>query len=231
MMKKATAWIAKRLASPVKRPGMIVAVFIGLFLLVLGPHAVLTADVALFEIINGHHTPFFDEFFFITSFVGSGWIVIPAFLVIILWRTPKNKRAFIVLVAAAALSLNALCNSVVKQVVGRPRPSSYFRSQRASLSIEEQRTYGVHVVGQKLNDHSFPSGHTNTIFAVATLLVLAFGRNAWPAYIFALMVAYSRVYVGAHFPLDTLAGALLGIVIGLAVWRVAAAVQSARRKK
>jgi undecaprenyl-diphosphatase len=186
--------------------------------------AAVAADITLFEIINTHHRLFFDWFFLFVSYLGNGWVMIPLFFVFILWKTPKSRRIRILVVAAVALSVSGVFNTAVKQLVGRPRPSAYFVFPSPNTAIEQGRSYGVHVVGKRFYDHSFPSGHTNTAFTIATLAVFIFGRQFWPAFVVAIAVAYSRVYMGAHFPLDTLAGACIGSIIVLVVWYGAATV-------
>jgi len=57
------------------------------------------------------------------------------------------------------------------------------------------------------------------------LLVFFFGRKFRLAYLFATAVSYSRVYLGAHFPLDTLGGAVLGTAVAWAVWRGSALIR------
>lgn len=59
-------------------------------------------------------------------------------------------------------------------------------------------------------DLSFPSGHAATSFAGATLLALLVPRLAVPFLLLAVAIAWSRVYVGVHYPLDVAAGAVLG---------------------
>jgi undecaprenyl-diphosphatase len=71
------------------------------------------------------------------------------------------------------------------------------------------------------HDASFPSGHAATSFAAAT--VLSFARPRWaPAfYLLALAIGFSRVYVGVHYPLDIVGGAVLGIGVSIALrWLV-----------
>ena len=63
---------------------------------------------------------------------------------------------------------------------------------------------------------AFPSGHTTTSFAGATMLA-AFVPRAWPLlYLLAAAIGFSRIYVGVHWPLDVLAGAVLGTLLALA---------------
>lgn len=70
------------------------------------------------------------------------------------------------------------------------------------------------------NTGSLPSGHAATSFAAATVLALAVPRLAVPVAVLAVAIALSRLYVGVHYPLDSVAGAVLGVVIGIAVERI-----------
>jgi undecaprenyl-diphosphatase len=65
------------------------------------------------------------------------------------------------------------------------------------------------------HSHSFPSGHTATSFAAATVLSYCEPRAAPAFYVLAAAIAYSRLYVGAHFPLDVLGGIVIGLATGL----------------
>jgi undecaprenyl-diphosphatase len=69
-------------------------------------------------------------------------------------------------------------------------------------------------------DGSFPSGHAATSFAGATILAFAFPRLAPLLYVLAAAVAFSRVYVGVHYPLDIVGGAVLGVLIAIALRRL-----------
>ncbi len=77
---------------------------------------------------------------------------------------------------------------------------------------------------------SFPSGHATVAFACATVLALAVPRLRWPLFGLAALVAFSRVYVGVHYPLDVLAGAALGVLIGLSVRYVGAVIRRFARR-
>jgi undecaprenyl-diphosphatase len=67
------------------------------------------------------------------------------------------------------------------------------------------------------HDSSFPSGHAATSFAAATILSFSFPRLAPLLYLLAAAVAFSRVYVGVHYPLDVVGGAVLGVLVATAL--------------
>jgi undecaprenyl-diphosphatase len=73
--------------------------------------------------------------------------------------------------------------------------------------------------------YSFPSGHATVAFACATILALAVPRLRWPLVALAALIAFSRVYVGVHYPGDILAGAVLGVVIAIALRKLAEALR------
>jgi undecaprenyl-diphosphatase len=97
-----------------------------------------------------------------------------------------------VFVAAADLVAGLLAEGL-KDVVDRPRP-------HVSHLVALPRTA------------SFPSGHAATSFACATTLGALVPALRLPALVVAAAVAYSRLYVGVHFPLDVLGGAVLGVL-------------------
>jgi undecaprenyl-diphosphatase len=91
---------------------------------------------------------------------------------------------------------------------------------------DRQRPFFVHPSPDPLMrtplDLSLPSGHAATSFAGATVLALAHRPSAVPLFVVAALVAWSRVYVGVHYPLDIVAGACLGVGVALtstAIWR------------
>ena len=93
---------------------------------------------------------------------------------------------------------------LVKALVRRSRP--IFR-------VTQARIVGYRAIGR-----SFPSGHTSQAFFMATLMTPYFHASAWVVfllYVIALLVGITRMYVGAHYPRDVLAGAILGSVWGL----------------
>jgi undecaprenyl-diphosphatase len=73
--------------------------------------------------------------------------------------------------------------------------------------------------------HSFPSGHATVAFACATVLALAVPRLRVPFFALAALIAFSRVYVGVHYPFDVLAGAVLGVGLATALRMLAGALR------
>ena len=108
----------------------------------------------------------------------------------------------------ASLLLNTLVNNVLlKNLVARTRPYEVVD--------------GLHRIIEAQSDYSFPSGHTGSAFAVAVVVFLMCPRKIGvPVLAFAFVIAFSRLYVGVHFPTDVLGGALIGAVIAYLVCAV-----------
>ena len=98
-------------------------------------------------------------------------------------------------------------------------------TQGLKALISRDRPFDVYPYIEKLSsggDSSFPSGHTLEAFAVAAALSLLFSRK-WviiPVYAWAVLVAYSRMALGVHYPTDVLAGIMIGSFIGWVVTRL-----------
>ncbi len=101
----------------------------------------------------------------------------------------------------AAFAIERVSYWVLKNGLRRRRPSD------ALPEFESQITAA--------DEFSFPSGHTSAACLVVTLLVLHVGPRRLPLYIWSMAVAMSRVYLGVHFPTDTVMGAVLGTSVAL----------------
>jgi undecaprenyl-diphosphatase len=171
-------------------------------------HNLLQLDIAAFTFINSHHTPLFDVFFTIVTWFGNGWVAIPLAGTALFFFTPRRFLSRTLLIAAVAGTLTGIGNTQIKHRIDRARPCAFF-----SRASGPGAGYRVHVLGERLEQHSFPSGHSATAFSAATILVLFIKRKAFLFYAGAFLVAWSRIYVGAHFPLDALGGAILGCAL------------------
>jgi undecaprenyl-diphosphatase len=102
-----------------------------------------------------------------------------------------------------AIALADWSATALKALVDRPRPPLRYAEPKALVAVP--------------HDGSFPSGHAATSFAAATMLAFSFPRLAPLLYLLATAVAFSRVYVGVHYPLDVVGGALLGVLVATAL--------------
>ncbi len=178
--------------------------------------SLLQADHRLFLLINGHHAVFLDFFFRAVTWLGNGWVAIPSVLLIAGFRAPRDRRKNVLGAVALCFLASGLLAPAIKKAVGRARPLAYFADHDASGA---PGTEPVRVLGPSLKKKSFPSGHANTAFTAAAVLSFLFGGWFWFSFGPAFLVAYSRCYLGDHFPLDTAAGALLGIgVVWVVLW-------------
>lgn len=146
-------------------------------------------------------TPFME---FITHLGDSGWIWIAgAFVLLLLART---RRVGVVMAVSMIFNLLAT-NIVLKNALARTRP----------YEVVE----GLHRIIEAQSDFSFPSGHTACSFAAAVVIFLMCPKKAGiAAMTLAVLIAFSRLYVGVHFPTDVLGGAVVGTLCALFAWRL-----------
>jgi undecaprenyl-diphosphatase len=167
-------------------------------------------DKRLFLYLNGKHNSFLDVIMYWAS---NQFFWIPLYLILIIWlirRFRKNAWYYIIIVILLEIISDQLSSGLIKNLVRRPRPS-HVASLAPYIHLSAAGPGGL---------YGFVSGHASNSFALALFLILTlppdyrklkYAMAAW-----ALLVSYSRIYNGVHYPGDVLCGALLGSLLALA---------------
>jgi undecaprenyl-diphosphatase len=168
-------------------------------------------DVQALLSINALHNPWMDRFVWLLS---ETMVWSPAVLVLlyVLIKNKKIETIWIVLaIALLFVFTDQVAGSVIKPLVGRLRPT---RNPEVLPYLDVVNAY----LG---GTYGFPSNHAANAFAFAGFSALLFKNKIYSLSIFfwAAMVAFSRIYLGVHYPLDVIAGALFGFFVRLDVLR------------
>lgn len=165
-------------------------------------------DIDILLFIQEHlRFPWLDWFWKSITFLGDAgwfWIVLSIILLI-----PKKTRHIAIASGISLLICFFVTNIILKNCFHRIRP----------YEIEPLLT----ILVKKPTDFSFPSGHTTASFASALILVRLFPKKfGIPSVVLAALIAFSRLYVGVHYPTDILGGiavALIGSFIAITIYR------------
>ncbi|MDB2426120.1 phosphatase PAP2 family protein [bacterium] len=163
-------------------------------------------DWTITEFINFNMShPFLNKFFPIITNIHHGKEIFGYifYALIIAWLALKKTKALKVL-AALVLTLaitDSISYHLIKNNVKRVRPNNNLKVMTVT------RTYGP-------KSYSFPSNHAVNSTAAAVVLSFFYFKFAPLFYIWAFLIAYSRVYVGVHFVSDVIGGALIGFLMG-----------------
>jgi undecaprenyl-diphosphatase len=164
----------------------------------LGP--LQAVDTFVFVQINQlPHRQISDRFLTRLSWImtsGTGWLLF--LLMATLVDRQRGWKATRAVVPALWLATATVEHPIKK----------WFRRRRPFISLIE-----AIIVGRKPGSYSFPSGHSAAAFAGALLLAREYPANARSFFGLASLVAFSRIYLGVHYPGDVLSGSLLGMVL------------------
>ncbi len=172
---------------------------------------VFTWDVALLRLVNTSGSLWLDPWMArLSGWQAVRWPVVA--LLALLFLKGRLREKVLVLFGAAAILLGdaGLCQPL-KRLVARPRPYLAFSGLRVVGlgGVVISPIPGVH-------NASMPSSHAFNLAVLAVLLSVFYGGWAHLGWLFAALVGYSRLYTGAHYPADVLAGLALGLAWGLA---------------
>lgn len=156
----------------------------------------------------------FQLFTAINEFAGQSWLLdasgiffavyaLPVFFAVVLILAIKNSR--VVILVALSSGIVYVLNLLIGYFAMRHRP---FVDHEVNKLVEKVAT-----------SKSFPSDHAALAFVIASLLSFFYPRWSRAFYVWAFLIALSRIFVGVHYPLDVAAGIIIGIAVALAVRR------------
>ncbi len=163
-------------------------------------------DTRLFILLNQKWTnPVFDWLMPVLTNLNNWKIpILLVWLALLIWGGRKGRAAALLLLVTIAFS-DQLSSFVLKPLVHRVRPCHVVETVRLLVGCS--------------GSFSFPSSHATNSMAAARFFAGFYPRYRWYLYGLAGTIAYTRVYVGVHYPFDVLAGATLGFLVGwLVVW-------------
>ena len=171
---------------------------------------ILEYDTQFFLFLNGFHNDFWDTIMLMITRKET-WF--PFYLVLIFFfiKNYKNKAVLILLFFALTVVASDQISVLLKETIQRLRPVH-------NPDIQHM----VHNVLRKGGLHGFVSSHAANSFAIFVFTSRVFKSRQYRILLFswAVLISYSRIYSGVHYPLDILGGAILGWIIGVAMFKL-----------
>ncbi len=171
----------------------------------------LEIDTNIFLFLNGLHTSWLDMPMY---YISKVWVWIPLYALVVFHIVKKWKKEaiWIILTLVLCVVLTDQLTNLIKYGVERVRPSRE--------PLLEGLVY--HVNAYRGGGFSFVSGHASNVFGFALLssLILKHKAYSWFIFVWAVIVAYSRIYLGVHYPLDILCGTILGLGIAVILYAI-----------
>lgn len=148
--------------------------------------------------------PIMDSIMKFTTFLGNGGLIWILIALVLIFTKKYRKYGYAVIISLLMCSL--VGDGILKHMVGRIRP--YKLNESIKLLISPPKGF------------SFPSGHTMSSFAAAMVIFKAKKRFGIVAFITAVLIGFSRLYLYVHYPSDVFIGAILGLTIGFFVCEI-----------
>jgi undecaprenyl-diphosphatase len=171
-------------------------------------------DHQLFFALNqGLSTPLLDSLLWWASVLGDGIVLTLAAGLGLWWRERQVCKQHYGWLVVAVL-VGSVVGQLLKYGFARPRPMNEFAALLQAGAVQ------FNVIGHSLQHRSFPSGHAQAAAAVCTYLLYLYPHRWYWWGLIPVLIGLSRVYLGAHFPMDVLAGLGLGSLSALGARRL-----------
>jgi len=158
-------------------------------------------DTSLFLSINHLlHNELLDALAKFISGIGTAGIIWFILGVYVILKEEKRDHWFFAPLLFAGVASWLIVEVFIKPMIGRLRPTAEM---------------GAIIVGAGNDGFSFPSGHATIAFAMAVVLSQKEPKWKWVFYALAVLISFSRIYLGKHYPLDVIGGAIIGWGIGV----------------
>lgn len=176
-------------------------------------------EVRIFRVLNGKaaNTALDWVMPIVTDFRRSRIVVILIWVFLVLFGGNRGRWVALMLIPLVAAT-DQLSASVLKPLVGRSRPCEVLGSVHMWYGPEGWITTPAEVIRSYKSSFSFPSSHATNITGAMLFLGLAYRKALWPLLFTAVMVSYSRVYIGVHWTSDVIAGMVIGALLGWLAW-------------
>ena len=166
-------------------------------------------DKALFRIINGQWTNSFFDWIMPWLRNSTVWVPLYLFLFLLVAINFKKQAFWIIVFGVITVALtDGISSKLIKPYFGRLRP----------CNDPDMMGMVRFLLDHRPGNGSFTSSHAANHFGIAMFLFMVlknyFGRWMWLFFVWAFSISYAQLYVGVHYPLDILGGAVLGCLIG-----------------
>lgn len=156
----------------------------------------------------------FEEYDLLWATITNIYTWIPLFLfffVLVFWKFPRREAIYVTLTIISLVVFILVATDLTKEFFGRLRPNNNSDINSMIRVLKNPSTF------------SFFSGHASSSFSITTVLTLFLRRRfkwVWLFYLWPLLFALSRIYVGVHYPVDIIVGAIVGVITAFAFYNL-----------